>query len=155
MLGSFSNTHFTVINRGHLKSMCDAFNVACTQTTIERYTRPSMVHVTFKLHLNLLIQRYPLYWYLDKLWVVQKGLGIGTRCFQEFLACSTKPLIWRTNKDNLRNWYLTFQKVKEIVFYQGYWYFTHSHCTNFNWSFEDIHVFNHPSYTNYTQVKQE
>lgn len=146
------DTFISPIHHMHLKSMCEAFCVICTQQTIERYMCPSMIHIRYQKELNLLVQKYPQYWYIDKLWVVQKGGGKGTRYFSHFLKQSTKPLIWRTNKEHLRKWYLRFEDVKQIANYDGYWYFIHSNPQHkmSSWSFEDLHLFHHPSYTTYT-----
>lgn len=141
------------VTSNHLKNMCDAFGVLCIDLTHNRYLKPSMMHVTFQEHLNLIVQRYPSYWYIDKLWVNQKGCGIGTKCFKAFLEHSTKMVIWRTKKEKLCKWYIQFKGVRQFAKHNDYWYFIHTNDHNLtpNWCFEDLDIFCHPSYIDYTR----
>ncbi len=90
---------YSTISHSHVKSMCDSFGVLCTEKTLERYSRPSTIHIIFDEQLNLIIEKHHIYWYIDKLWIVQKRHGIGTKCFKAFLAKSDNTLIWRAKKN--------------------------------------------------------
>jgi hypothetical protein len=87
--------------------------------------------------------------YIDKLWVKNKGKGVGTKCFGEYLEQSTKPIIWRTRTQRLKDWYLSFKGVRTIGKYEGYHYFKYSHADDslHAWTYEDMVLFHEPSLT--------
>ena len=129
-----------------IESMCESFEVPYDQAVFDRYRLSTISYAPFK-ELNLLVKKTDWCIYIDKLWVTNKGHGIGTRYFREYLQQSTMPLVWRTRTERKRDWYMRFEGVRSIAMYQGYYFLVYDAGTRHNWTFEDLYLFKEPSLT--------
>lgn len=140
--------HSIEISQHKLKDMCNAFKIIFNESVIVRYRGSTISYVSFK-DLHMFIKNIRGVIYIDKLWVENKGHGVGTKCFREYLEQSRKPVIWRTRTERRKQWYIRFNGVKLICEYGGYYYFKYTH---FNakmnaWTYEDLDFFHEPSLT--------
>lgn len=139
---------FDTVQHCTLKAMCKAFEIVFQESVADRYRVSTISYVSFK-DLHMFIKNTRGIVYIDKLWVENKGKGLGTKCFQEYLEQSTKPVIWRTRTERRKQWYMRFNGVRTICEYQGYHYFMYTHSNNkeYAWTYEDLDLFHEPSVT--------
>jgi hypothetical protein len=132
------------VSKQVLKSMCESFGFQYNQIVVDRYALTTISYLLYK-ELHMLIKKTGWCIYIDKLWVKNKGNGVGTKYFSEFLQQSRLPVLWRTRTERKRDWYLRFEGVRSIAKYQGFYFFVYDAGNQHNWTFEDIYLFNAPS----------
>jgi hypothetical protein len=139
-----NSTKVIDVSKQILQSMCKSFEIPCDGRVLDRYRLSTISYVPFK-ELHLLVKKTDWCIYIDKLWVTNKGNGIGTRYFEEYLQQTTIPLVWRTRTERRRDWYMRFEGVRSIAMYQGHYFLVYDAGTRHNWTFEDLYLFKEPS----------